>query len=1467
MLGDGLDFLLFALATFLRRSTRRLRRLARIGAKVNLRVLAVLVLGGLLLGGGVYWLHGFQTRRHAKFFLQWAQTAKADGELDRAVGYLHRYLGVMPDDDDALAELGLLLAELSRHEQAYETLVRALRAQPDRMDVRRRLVDVAMRLGRYSHAREELQEHLLPASPDDGELLELLAVCQVAAGQYDGAADSLRSAIDSTPDRLDAYRHLAELLRRKLDRPREADQWMDRLAKANPDSPRAYVLRAGYLRRFGRAEEPAQEAAKALALAPDDVDALSLAARTALEKGQYDEARRHARRGIELSPKHAGMHRTLAEIEARSGRPDEAIARLRQGLEAAPGDRGLLRELAKLLIAEGRELEEAGKVLDQLRAAGHPAPLVGYLECCRKCRQGDWLGASRGFEQLRPDFASSPEVGKRVDYWLAKCYGRLGKPEQQLAACRRAVVADPVWVPARVELVGALLSAGRLDEALEEQRKIIKLDRASALGWVQLARLLLWKNGRLAASERDWGEAEKAVEQAARALPDSPVLPILQAEILVAQGRVREAERRLEEAREQKKDQVVYWLAQADLAQRQGAWERAGRLLDEARQKLGDSVPLRLARAQYLARRGGSDAARRLRELAEKSEQFSEADRLRLWGGLTAMSLRAGDLEQAGRLGHQIAKQEPDNLKVRLLLFELAFAAKDDSGMQRALKEIEQVEGKGPFWLYGEAVRLGWLAAQGEKGLLGQARKHLAKARTLRPKWSRIPLVAGEIDELEGNPQSAVENYLKAFDLGGRNPNAIRRLVHLLHQQQRYAEVDRLIARLGEEQAPFSGALERMASELSLREEDFDRALETAREGAAGSADFRDHLWLGQVQSVLGHRAKAEQQIEQSKEMFRGAEKSLRRAVELADKAPVTWVALIEFLARIGKTQQAEEAIQEARGRIPARWAPLPMAHCYEVLGKVAEAAAQYEAALAASPDDPVVVRRAVDFSVRTGKPRQAETQLRKIIGGQVPAAEAHIAWARRRLALILADRGGYQDLEQALELIEQSLATASPSAADRRAKAILLASHPKRQRRQEAITILERLLREERSAAPQDRFVLARLYLAEGDWAKARGHLQHLLASQGKDPQYVATYVAALLERKQAREAETWLRRLEEIAPEQFSTASLRAEQLVQLHGYDEAIAVLKRFLESSKARPSDREARLRLVASRLEQFAHLLAGADQDSPASQFAREAEAAWRQYVDRHPEEELLLAALLARQGRRDEALQHAEQTWQSAAPEAVAGTLAVLLSGGTATPEQLKRAERVLLDAIKKHNRPTPLLLVMADLHTFQERYREAEALYREILHQDSTHVRAMNNLAVLLALQRAQLDESLRLVQEAIEIAGPVSNLLDSRATVYLALGQPRQALGDLEEAIAETSSPIWHFHRAQAYDQLGQTSAATEALKQAQKLGLEPEQLHPLERPAYRRLQALGAALVPASRSDATPHSTAPARMAGGG
>ena len=73
------------------------------------------------------------------------------------------------------------------------------------------------------------------------------------------------------------------------------------------------------------------------------------------------------------------------------------------------------------------------------------------------------------------------------------------------------------------------------------------------------------------------------------------------------------------------------------------------------------------------------------------------------------------------------------------------------------------------------------------------------------------------------------------------------------------------------------------------------------------------------------------------------------------------------------------------------------------------------------------------------------------------------------------------------------------------------------------------------------------------------------------------------------------------------------------------------------------------------------------------------------------------------------------------------------------------------------------------------------------MLDKDPNYYPALNNLAELLALQKIKLDEALQDVNRAIEVRGPEGAIVNTRASVYLALGRTQDAIRELEKALRD--------------------------------------------------------------------------------
>ena len=467
------------------------------------------------------------------------------------------------------------------------------------------------------------------------------------------------------------------------------------------------------------------------------------------------------------------------------------------------------------------------------------------------------------------------------------------------------------------------------------------------------------------------------------------------------------------------------------------------------------------------------------------------------------------------------------------------------------------------------------------------------------------------------------------------------------------------------------------------------------------------------------------------------------------------------------------------------------MAACLEALGKVDEAAQQYAAALAKTPDDLQVLRRVVPYYIRTGNFHEAEIHLRRVVDGQLPAPPDLITGARRELAIgVLAAQGGYPNLVEAIRLLDQNLAADPGSVTDLRAKARLLSRHPSHTVRQQAISILEKLASDPKTESPEDQFLLVQLYKAEGDWPKARRNMITLLARHGDQPRYVAAFAEDLIGHKEIGDAETWVHRLETIAPDNASIAPLRAAVFFNTGRPDEAVGILEKFIEKAPADSPDRAARTLVAAAQLEQGAAL---ADQPAGAAATAakEKAEVLYRQLAAQDPKYGFALVAFLARQKRLDEALASAAEACKTAEPLQMSVNCEMLLRRPGIAAAQVDRLAAILGTALEKRARPSPLLLVMAEVRTQQEKFAEVETVYREVLQKDPHNIRALNNLAELLALRGQKSQEALALVEEAIKWGGPIPAFLDTRASVLLALGQPEKALADLDEVIAQSPQP----------------------------------------------------------------------------
>ncbi len=220
---------------------------------------------------------------------------------------------------------------------------------------------------------------------------------------------------------------------------------------------------------------------------------------------------------------------------------------------------------------------------------------------------------------------------------------------------------------------------------------------------------------------------------------------------------------------------------------------------------------------------------------------------------------------------------------------------------------------------------------------------------------------------------------------------------------------------------------------------------------------------------------------------------------------------------------------------------------------------------------------------------------------------------------------------------------------------------------------------------------------------------------------------------------------------------------------------------------------------------------------------------------------LRLASLLHDQGQSRKALELC-LTVPSSAADCRAATLAArILTTATVDPLEKEQAEtrfREILSGPPRHDLPL-LLMNLAVLREYQSRPEEAVALSRQALQMRPQAVELKNNLAWFLSAYQDQHAAALELIDEAIQAAGPLPALHDTRGFVLLAAGRTEEAITELETCVRGDAVPAARLlHLAEAYRKAGRIEEARRLVDRAESRGLS--KLPPRDRRTYLALKA---------------------------
>lgn len=1420
--------------------------------RINQRFLLALIVIGAVLGGVLYGAYVFQASRQTDFFLEQADKAVEEGRIEKAANLYRRVLEHEPENPSALGKMADCLDRMGKHVDAYIAYETASRAASDPDRYLTRQIELAIRLKRWRDA-ESLLARGLEKSPDDPQLLLLMAQSLYRQGNANQAVETFHKVLATDDPPQEAYFLLAIVLSERQRRGGEAEAVIEKLLANHPDEATAHVFAAQwYLEQLGdrpvgdSRETPRVKALRekisqcvqaALRLDPDDRSVLQVGLQEARLRRDETAVMELAERGASRHPDEPAFYEYAAESAFRQGQPKVAADWLKRGLQQNPSESTLLWDYVGLKL-DRKEVDEAEGLVARY-GDKIPAVVRGALSGRILVARRRWKSALNEFNEIASELTSRPQMARVVCYEQATCHGQLRQYDRQIRALRRALDIRPFWVQAREELARALYASGRTDEAVEELKAVIAGDQLTAASGLLMARLLIAQMSRRDAGNADWAEVETFLGKLDAGGVSHEEIVRLRCGMLVAMKQLDEAERYARREIE-KSPSLPANLGLALIQSERGEWDAALATIRRAAQKFGDSVEVRRAEAVCLLAARKANPSR-LRELTTPPADWSAQQKNDLAEQLLPVVLSSDQLDLAEELVESLIANRPNAVSYRIEYLNIANRRNDADLAASILTDIERLSGRTAYWHYGRAVRI-WTSRRDGRPLSDDAREaafhHLSEAGLERPSWAKIPLLHAMLLDSAGNSEAAISKYDQAIALGVRDPQVIRRLVDLLIKARRFEEADVTLRRLSEQiirQSENAPTL-RIASEMSFHLARFENAVRLADKAAEQSGAAEDYLWLARLLELQDRNAEAGSAI--------------AKAVELAPLSETIRLEQIRFLIRDGRTDDAADSVAEFAQALNRREhagssTRLALAECYLAVGDEDNAAKVLAPLLDTLPLSLEELKRTVRVLVSLkeaspGVPAVGD-YLQRILADS--SDQGIQIWARREAALIAARNIRQHDFETAMALVKENLAIEPDSTDDIRAKALVLAAWPNAQRREEAISILEKLNREGELLSTNDRFLLAQLYIVRGQWVLGSRLMRQILAvSDQQTEQRMKFYANALIAHGEAQDGLLWTEKLLSSHPS-AEAVRLHARALMAGREIDRLLKLLPpgqttvRFADEYRKFLTPRDS-----AEILGRFTEKLIASDRKALAARVVERCKKISQTLRDRDTFPGSGIARVLASTGRLNEAFDILEQTATSGSNLDLVQYVEAILAHTDLSAADADRLHKFVSAESERRNDPPDLLLAKAQIQEKMEDFDGAIASYRQLIAADAENAAALNNLAFLLALRGEEASTAVTYAKRVMKRTGPVPAVLDTYAVTLIANDKSEQAVELLGSLSEQNGLPASHFHQAWAYFKLGNENAARTAMLQAGKRGLRKESLHPLEVPIYNRLRSRG-------------------------
>ncbi|MBT4890430.1 MAG: tetratricopeptide repeat protein, partial [Rhodospirillales bacterium] len=391
---------------------------------------------------------------------------RSTGDLSNAEICYRQIIEIDPNSVDAHFNLGRVLDELGRHEDAVSSYRDALRFNPDHAESYNNLGLTLWKLGKADEIIECYCK-AIDINPEYTEAYINLGCAFNDIGMYDRAIASYLKAITLTTEVTDAYINLAVIFKEQYKLDDAIFNYHRRILEDTPNQLDALNQLGEVARYAGEYEIAINLFSKALTIDPNISGVHFNLGRTFSELDKPDEAIFHYCAAIDRNPNFTEAYINLGSIFYNLEKYDKAVVNFTKAISINPDIAEAYNNLGMSYRIQGK-LDDA--ILNYQKAVNVKPDFAGAYNSLGSAykeagMQDDAIESYKKAIAIKPDFAAA--------------YNNLGlitKDNDSLVYLQKAVDCDPYFDNAYNNLGRMQMQAGKHEDAIVSFRKAISIN-------------------------------------------------------------------------------------------------------------------------------------------------------------------------------------------------------------------------------------------------------------------------------------------------------------------------------------------------------------------------------------------------------------------------------------------------------------------------------------------------------------------------------------------------------------------------------------------------------------------------------------------------------------------------------------------------------------------------------------------------------------------------------------------------------------------------------------------------------------------------------------------------------------------------------------------------------------------------------------------------------------------------------